>query len=56
VAVEQPQAFDVWAIRWLVRWLRESAAPSIERAAEIAASLADLPATPQSASVIAQLC
>jgi hypothetical protein len=35
------EEFDRWAKRWLVRWLSEAEKPSIEQAAELAATLAD---------------
>jgi hypothetical protein len=38
--------YDAWAKRWLVRWLSEAQRPSIEQAAELAATLADLPSEP----------
>jgi hypothetical protein len=38
--------YDPWAARWLVRWLSEAEWPSIDQAAELAATLADLPAEP----------
>jgi hypothetical protein len=44
VAVDEPDSYDAWALRWLQRWLTESPAPTIEVAAEVAANLADLPA------------
>ncbi len=46
IARESPAEYDAWSLRWLARWLSESPAPTIERAAEVAASLADLPAEP----------
>ena len=39
--------YDAWARRWLVRWLSDAQRPSIEQAAELAATLADLPAEPK---------
>jgi len=39
--------YDAWARRWLVRWLEATQRPTIEQAAELAATLADLPAEPQ---------
>jgi hypothetical protein len=47
VAMQQTDAHDAWAKRWLIRWLSESERPSIDQAAELAATLADLPAEPQ---------
>ncbi len=35
-----------WALRWLAQWASESRTATAERAAEVAASLADLPAEP----------
>jgi hypothetical protein len=45
IARESPREYDAWALRWLARWASETPA-TIERAAEVAASLADLPAEP----------
>jgi hypothetical protein len=39
-------AYDVWACRWLARWLTETSGATIERAAELAGALADLPCEP----------
>lgn len=46
IARESPKEYDTWALRWLARWASENKAATIERAAEIAASLADLRAEP----------
>jgi hypothetical protein len=46
VAVQLPDAYDGWALRWLARWSSETAGATIERAAEVAAALADLPTEP----------
>jgi hypothetical protein len=43
--------YDAWARRWLMRWLSEAQRPSIETAAELAATLADLRAERADASV-----
>jgi hypothetical protein len=48
-ATQQPEAYDGWACRWLARWLTEAPGATIDRAAEVAAALADLPAEPQPA-------
>ena len=48
IARESPREYDAWALRWLMRWIDESGAPTIEQAAEVAASLAELPAEPSS--------
>jgi hypothetical protein len=49
VATQQHDSYDVWACRWLARWLRETPQASIDQAAEIAGSLADLPSEPRAA-------
>ena len=41
-----PEHDDVWALRWLARWISETHGVTIDRAAEVAATLADLPAEP----------
>jgi len=46
VAVQRVEAYDGWALRWLVRWSTEASGATIERAAVIAAALADLPTEP----------
>jgi hypothetical protein len=46
VVAQQPKHYDAWALRWLGRWITETPEATIEQAAEIAASLADLPAEP----------
>jgi hypothetical protein len=43
---ESPQEYDAWALRWLARWASENKAATIEQAAVVAASLADLPSEP----------
>jgi hypothetical protein len=45
--MQQTDAYDAWARRWFLRWLSESERPSIEVAAELAGTLADLPSEPQ---------
>jgi hypothetical protein len=47
LAAAQGEDYDAWAKRWLSRWLSEAERPSIETAAELAATLADLPAEPK---------
>jgi hypothetical protein len=47
--------YDVWACRWLERWLSETPGTSIALAAEVAATLADLPAEPQAVEAIREL-
>jgi hypothetical protein len=51
VATRRPAEYDAWALRWLVRWTSEGAT-TIERAAEVAARLADLPAEPMALDAI----
>jgi hypothetical protein len=46
LAAQRSEDYDAWALRWLKRWIEETEGPTIERAAEVAASLADLPAEP----------
>jgi hypothetical protein len=46
VARERGGDFDAWALRWLIRWATESPDATIDRAAEIACSLADGRAEP----------
>jgi hypothetical protein len=49
VATQQTEAYDSWACRWLARWLSETPGATIERAAELAGALADLPTEPLAA-------
>jgi hypothetical protein len=57
IASESPQEYDAWALRWLARWIAEAPAPSIEQAAEVAASLADLASEPVEAfDALKQAC
>src|SRR5206468_3224168 len=44
VAKESPREYDAYALRWLTRWASEKPQATAEQAAEVAASLADLPA------------
>jgi hypothetical protein len=46
VALQQPEQYDAWALRWLGRWINETPGATIARAADIAASLADLQTEP----------
>lgn len=46
IAAASPGEYDAYALRWLARWASETAAATIEQAAEVAASLADLPEEP----------
>ena len=55
-ATEQVDVYDAWACRWLARWLIESPAATIDRAADIAAALAELPIEPSALETITQAC
>jgi hypothetical protein len=46
VVARDLSSYDTWACRWLARWLSETRGATIERAAELAAALADLPSEP----------
>ncbi|MGO9488500.1 MAG: hypothetical protein ACLQBB_05675 [Solirubrobacteraceae bacterium] len=46
IAAASPGEYDAYALRWLARWATETGTATIEQAAEVAASLADLPAEP----------
>jgi len=50
IAQHSGREYDAYALRWLVRWLAETPAPTIEQAAEVATSLAELPAEPLGAA------
>ncbi len=50
-AAEGPD-YDLWACRWLARWLGETPGATIALAAEVAATLADLPSEPQAVQAI----
>jgi hypothetical protein len=47
IAAASPGEYDAYALRWLARWVAETGTATIEQAAEIAASLADLPTEPR---------
>jgi hypothetical protein len=47
VALSRTDAYDAWARRWFLRCLREAEKPSIEQAAEMAATFADGDSEPQ---------
>lgn len=50
VAVQRPEAFDLWALRWLERWCEElGAQASIDDAVELVAALAEIPVDPDQA-------
>jgi hypothetical protein len=50
VAVQRPDAFDEWALRWLERWCGElRGGVSIDDALELVAGLAEIPVDPERA-------
>jgi hypothetical protein len=55
LVAEQGDDYDVWACRWLARWLSETPETTISLAAEVAATLADLPAEPAGVEAIRPL-
>jgi hypothetical protein len=55
LVAEQGEDYDVWACRWLARWLHETPQTTISLAAEVAATLADLPAEPAGVEAIRPL-
>jgi hypothetical protein len=55
VVAQRPEEYDGWALRWLGRWISEAPDATIERAAEVAAQLADLPAEPSALDQIKEL-
>jgi hypothetical protein len=46
IAAASPREYDAYALRWLARWAAETGTATIDQAAEVAASLADLPGEP----------
>ncbi len=55
-ATQQVDVYDAWACRWLARWLIESPASTVDRAADIAAALAELPIEPSALETIREVC
>lgn len=50
VALQRPDAFDLWTLRWLERWCAElRGLASIDEAAEVAGGLAEIPVDPERA-------
>jgi hypothetical protein len=49
IAMQRPEAYDQWALRWLARWSTETTGATIDQAAEVAGALVDLPMEPQAA-------
>jgi hypothetical protein len=58
VAVQRPDAFDDWTLRWLERWCADlRGRASIDDAVELAAGLAELPVDPdRGLETIATIC
>jgi hypothetical protein len=54
VAAQRLEEYDSWALRWLARWISETGGATVEQAAEVAASLADLPSEPGALTAIQQ--
>jgi hypothetical protein len=52
LVAERGDDYDLWACRWLARWLSETPETTISLAAEVAATLADLPAEPAGVEAI----
>jgi hypothetical protein len=52
IARESPREFDLWALRWLSRWIEETPQATVEQAAQVAASLADVPLEPSALEAI----
>jgi hypothetical protein len=46
IAQQSPNEFDSYALRWFRRWLSETPRLTAEKAADIAATLAELPEEP----------
>jgi hypothetical protein len=55
VAIQNAEAYDDWAMRWLGRWIRETPGATIEQAAELAGTLADLPTEPTALAALRDL-
>jgi hypothetical protein len=54
VAADRPEQFDAWALRWLTRWINETHDATVDRAAEIACSLADARTEPHALESVRQ--
>ena len=52
VIAQRLNEYDGWSLRWLGRWISETPGATVEQAAEIAGSLADLPAEPSALEAI----
>jgi hypothetical protein len=55
IAAQSPREYNAWALRWLTRWASERPMATVDQAAEVAASLADLPTEPRSLKVLVEL-
>jgi hypothetical protein len=52
IAVQRPEIFDLWTLRWLERWCgQQSGKSSIDDAVEVARALAEIPVDPERALV-----
>ncbi|HEV3033271.1 MAG TPA: hypothetical protein VGX72_00645 [Solirubrobacteraceae bacterium] len=50
IAVQRPDEFDVWTLRWLERWCGElRGVASIDDAVDLVAGLAEIPVDPERA-------
>lgn len=50
IALQRPDAYDVWALRWLERWCGNARGrASVDEALEVVAGLAEIPIDPESA-------
>jgi hypothetical protein len=58
IAVQRPEDFDVWTLRWLERWCGELRGhASIDEAVDLVAGLAEIPIDSERAlQVIAAVC
>jgi hypothetical protein len=52
VAVQQPESYDDWALRWLVRWLTETPDATVDQAAEVSRALRYIPSDPSAMDAI----
>jgi hypothetical protein len=56
VARQSPREYDAYALRWLARWAHETAAATIDQAADVAEWLADLPTEPSAIEQLIGAC
>jgi hypothetical protein len=55
VIARRPADYDAWACRWLKRWLETSGA-TIDKAADVAAALAELSTEPAAIRALEEAC